>query len=244
MARNLDRFLGSFYPNLGFAAQFRGFEGLDVDSISFKNEPVVLMTPGLVHGHEREKLNEPRKSRPRLDVLDVALNTPSCWIVSIAHDLQIDSIQNLKRFEHHFERARPPEDRLFPFTAQGYFPPNHKMATKVPVTLTTSNQSFLAVVRDAVATALGSAGRPPPARQLSWPWTGRPRDDEAGIPQPPLDPVAYAAWYAIFGARLVPGSQADLDLSPADPPASAAESVTEAAVPEHEDGQADDGGGA
>ena len=153
---NLERFLLSFYPNLGFAAQFRGFEGLDRDQLTVSADVKVLLPPNLISQEMQGDLQfadgatTTRQSKPRFDVALTALTEPACWVLSVAHDIQIDSLQNLRRFEHHFERARPPEDRLFPFTPQGFLPTDHRLATTVPLTLTMTNRAFLTAVRAAL----------------------------------------------------------------------------------------------
>lgn len=154
--RNLERFLMSVYSNIGFAAQFRGFEGLDSDDLTVTADARIVLAEGLVGGEVLGKLRSSGQktasgtSRPRFELAELPLLSPACWLVSFAHDIQIDSLQNLRRFEHHFERARPPEDRLFPYTPQGYFPDDSTLATQVPLTLTLGNRAFLAAVRRAL----------------------------------------------------------------------------------------------
>lgn len=182
---NLERFLMGFYANVGFAAQFRGFEGLDRDNLTVAADTKVLLTSGLLSPAARKQLESPGDRqfsagrRPRFDVLDLPLSMKSAWLMSLARDIQVDTLQNLRRFQHHFERSRPADNMVFPYTPQGYRPDPVSLATHTPVTLTMTHRAFV----DAVRMALSDEARALPTG------TVMARTTAASAPQPTVAPA-------------------------------------------------------
>jgi hypothetical protein len=146
----LERFVLSHYSNIGFAAQFRGFEGLDEDRLTVEADATLLVDDGLLPADRLNAYRHPgftldgASNRPAVTVRALNLDVEAACFLSLARDIQIESLRNLRRFENHFERARPPEDRLFPYSTGGFRP-----GTLVPVTIASAHPQFVAAARRA-----------------------------------------------------------------------------------------------
>lgn len=145
-----ERFVLSNYANIGFSAQFRGFEGLDEDRLTVAADATLLVDDGLLPADRLNAYRHPgftldgASNRPAVTVRALNLDVEAACFLSLARDIQIESLRNLRRFENHFERARPPEDRLFPYSTGGFRP-----GTLVPVTTASAHPQFVAAARRA-----------------------------------------------------------------------------------------------
>ena len=146
----LERFVLSNYPNIGFAAQFRGYEGLDESGLTVPADATLLVDVDLISDKRLRAYREAGPTidgtgrRPVVNAESLELDVESACLLSLARDIQLESLRNLRRHESHFETPRPPEDRLFPYSTGGY-----RAGLLMPVTLISSHAAFVAATRQA-----------------------------------------------------------------------------------------------
>ncbi|HSM50804.1 MAG TPA: hypothetical protein VLA75_05325, partial [Thermoanaerobaculia bacterium] len=110
VARSLERFVERCYSNLGFGAEFRGYEGLDPDGVP------VLADAALVLHRELARVYAP--STRTLEVRRAEIRPNAAYMLSLVQGIRVHSLRNLKRFESFHDRPRMPDDRAFPLSQE------------------------------------------------------------------------------------------------------------------------------
>jgi hypothetical protein len=118
VGERLVRFVSRCYPNLGFGAGFKGYEGLDPDNV------LVLADSSLVLHSRLESLFHQACSRaagraPVTETMDVRLaevRPDAAYMMSLVQGVRVHSLRNLRRFESFHNRVDLPDDRTFPLS--------------------------------------------------------------------------------------------------------------------------------
>jgi hypothetical protein len=147
VARSLGRFVERCYSNLGFGAEFRGYEGLDPDGVP------VLADAALVLHRELARVYSP--TTRTLAIRKAEIRPNAAYMLSLVQGIRVHSLRNLRRFESFHDRSRMPDDRAFPLTQETRAERSHR-----PVNLLSGLEAF---TRERSRTLLG-ADDPPDGR--------------------------------------------------------------------------------
>jgi len=122
--RRLVRFVSRCYPNLGFGAGFKGYEGLDPDNVLLMADAALVVHEGLA-GVFRKARNDARREMPATETLQVVtagIRPNAAYMMSLVQGIRVHSMRNLKRFESFHDRVALPEDRVFPLSPERQSP--------------------------------------------------------------------------------------------------------------------------
>ena len=122
--RRLARFVARCYPNLGFGAGFKGYEGLDPDNVLILADAALVVHEGLA-GVFRKARNDARRQMPATETLQVVtagIRPNAAYMMSLVQGIRVHSMRNLKRFESFHDRVALPEDRVFPLSHERQSP--------------------------------------------------------------------------------------------------------------------------
>ncbi|MFB6264515.1 MAG: hypothetical protein ABEL76_12965, partial [Bradymonadaceae bacterium] len=112
-------FARDVYPNLGFAAKFSGYEGMDPDGIDIVADSALVLNPKLRGVFERARQrNDVEAETETLDVIEAGVDPNAAYMLSLASGLRPHSIQNLLRHESYTDRGDMPDDRTFPLSGE------------------------------------------------------------------------------------------------------------------------------
>jgi len=131
----LLRFVARCYSNIGFGAEFRGYEGLDPDGVQVIADASLLLHPKLApvywNAVEEEKKRttdteredgEPAPERipttKTMEVEAVTIRPNAVYMLSLVQGIRVHSVRNLRRFESFHDRLQMPDDRAFPLTPE------------------------------------------------------------------------------------------------------------------------------
>ncbi len=120
MARRLVAFVGRCYSNLGFGAEFRGYEGLDPDGVPVLADAALVLHRELARVFEeaREDSRALVPTTRTLEVVRTAIRPNAAYMLSLVQGIRVHSVRNLRRFESFHDRLRMPDDRAFPLTQE------------------------------------------------------------------------------------------------------------------------------
>lgn len=133
VGRRLLQFVSRCYSNIGFGAEFRGYEGLDPDGVQVIADATLVLHPELepVYQHaadkEREKQNGKERGGPgvegirttkTMEVQEALIRPNAAYMLSIVQGIRVHSVRNLRRFESFHDRVQMPDDRAFPLTPE------------------------------------------------------------------------------------------------------------------------------
>ena len=120
VARRLREFVGRCYSNLGFGAEFRGYEGLDPDGVPVLADAALVLHEELARVFEdaREKAAPFAPITRTLDVRQAEIRPNAAYMLSLVQGIRVHSLRNLRRFESFHDRVRMPDDRAFPLTQE------------------------------------------------------------------------------------------------------------------------------
>lgn len=118
VARRLGEFVARNESNLGFAAEFRGYEGLDPDGVPVLADATLLLHPELARVFAEACQDERIRSHRTLQVKQAEIRPNAAYMLSLVQGIRVHSLRNLRRFESFHERARMPDDRTFPLTQE------------------------------------------------------------------------------------------------------------------------------
>jgi len=123
LGNGLLHLVSTCYSNLGFGAEFRGFEGLDPDGIQVITDAALVLHPNLdrVFEKARQRPDAPPTTRT-MEVMKVPIRPNAAYMLSLVQGIRVHSVRNLKRFESFHDRVRMPDDRTFPLTPEN---PDH-----------------------------------------------------------------------------------------------------------------------
>lgn len=144
VARSLERFVERCYSNLGFGAEFRGYEGLDPDGVP------VLADAALVLHRELARVYAP--ATRTLEVHRAEIRPNAAYMLSLVQGIRVHSLRNLRRFESFHDRPRMPDDRAFPLSQESPEERSHR-----PVNLLSGLEEF---TRERSRALLGSPAEP------------------------------------------------------------------------------------
>lgn len=121
--RRLLRFVARCYPNLGFGAGFKGYEGLDPDNVLVMADAALVVHEGLA-GVFRGARNDAREmpATETLQVVTAGIRPNAAYMMSLVQGIRVHSMRNLKRFESFHDRVALPEDRVFPLSPERQSP--------------------------------------------------------------------------------------------------------------------------
>lgn len=114
----LVRFLSRFFPNLGFGAGFKGYEGLDPDNVQILADAALVLHRGM-EGLVRNARHEHRGQFPTTETLQVitaGVRPNAAYMLSLVQGVRVHSLRNLRRFESFHNRIAMPDDRTFPLS--------------------------------------------------------------------------------------------------------------------------------
>lgn len=118
VARRLGDFVARNYSNLGFAAEFRGYEGLDPDGVPVLADATLLLHPELARVFAEARQDGGVPSHRTLQVYEADIRPNAAYMLSLVQGIRVHSLRNLRRFESFHERTRMPDDRTFPLTQE------------------------------------------------------------------------------------------------------------------------------
>jgi len=120
LGRRLVEFVGRYYSNIGFGAEFRGFEGLDPDGVDVTADASLVLHEELgrvfeaVRGSARPDIPTTRT----MDVHPAQIRPNAVYMLSLVQGIRVYSVRNLRRFESFHDRVQMPDDRAFPLTQE------------------------------------------------------------------------------------------------------------------------------
>lgn len=119
VGERLCAFVARHYPNIGFGARFRGYEGLDPDGIDVPADAALVLDAG------NHTLFEKARARPgappsteTLDLLRVGVRPDAAYMLSLAQGIRTHSLRNLARFESFHDRVHLPDEGIFPLSGE------------------------------------------------------------------------------------------------------------------------------
>jgi len=116
----LVQFVSRVYPNLGFGAGFKGYEGLDPDNVRLLADATLVIHSGL-EDLFRETRQALRKDWPMTETLElhtVDVRPNAAYMLSLVQGIRVTSLRNLRRFESFHNRPNMPDDRMFPLSQE------------------------------------------------------------------------------------------------------------------------------
>jgi hypothetical protein len=150
----LVRFVARYYPNLGFGAGFKGYEGLDPDNVRLLADAALVIHGGLeeLFRRSRQELREEFPMTETLDRKTVGVRPNAAYMLSLVQGIRVNSLRNLRRFESFHNRPHMPDDRIFPLSQES-------RARVQPVNPLTGYEEL---GRDLAAAVLEPPAPPPP----------------------------------------------------------------------------------
>ncbi|HET9765847.1 MAG TPA: hypothetical protein VFS60_03310, partial [Thermoanaerobaculia bacterium] len=120
VGQRLVRFVSAVYPNLGFGAGFKGYEGLDPDNVRLIADATLVIHSGLqdLFREAQRALKQERPVAGTLDRLSDGVRPNAAYMLSLVQGIRVHSVRNLRRFESFHNRATMPDDRTFPLTPE------------------------------------------------------------------------------------------------------------------------------
>jgi len=119
LGRRLVEFVGRYYSNIGFGAEFRGFEGLDPDGVEVTADASLVLHKELGRVFEGSRGARPDIPTTRtMDVHAAEIRPNAVYMLSLVQGIRVYSVRNLRRFESFHDRVQMPDDRAFPLTQE------------------------------------------------------------------------------------------------------------------------------
>mgnify|MGYP006172479131 CR=1 FL=1 len=114
----LVRFVSRVYPNLGFGAEFKGYEGLDPDGVQLLADVSLVLHRDLeaVLEKARRRLQSQVPLTQTLEIRRAAVRPNVAYMLSLVQGIRVHSVRNLKRFESFHDRQGMPDDGRFPLS--------------------------------------------------------------------------------------------------------------------------------
>lgn len=153
VGQRLLEFVARCYSNIGFGAEFRGYEGLDPDGVQVIADATLVVHPELApvyrqaRDRETEEVREARGADERrrerirttktMDLQEAHIRPNAVYMLSLVQGIRVHSVRNLRRFESFHDRIQMPDDRAFPLTPEtpkdrGNLPLNSLTAFREP----------------------------------------------------------------------------------------------------------------
>lgn len=134
VGRKLLEFVARCYSNIGFGAEFRGYEGLDPDGVQVIADAALVLHPELApvyrHAVDRENEKERRgkergepavrgiRTTKTMEIQKALIRPNAAYMLSLVQGIRVHSVRNLRRFESFHDRVQMPDDRAFPLTPE------------------------------------------------------------------------------------------------------------------------------
>jgi hypothetical protein len=135
VGQQLLRFVGRCYSNIGFGAEFRGYEGLDPDGVQLIADATLVVHPELAPVYQRALEGEKQRVRRARDgsdgplrdeirttktmpIQEACIRPNAAYMLSLVQGIRVHSVRNLRRFESFHDRVQMPDDRAFPLTPE------------------------------------------------------------------------------------------------------------------------------
>lgn len=114
----LVRFVARYYPNVGFGAGFKGYEGLDPDNVRVLADASLVLHGGLDGLFEKacRRLRGEVTTTETMEIQCAEVRPNAAYMLSLAQGIRVHSLRNLRRFESFHNRITLPDDRTFPLS--------------------------------------------------------------------------------------------------------------------------------
>lgn len=107
---NLVEFVARHYPNLGFGAQFVGYEGFDSSGMRRMADTALVLHPMLRTAFEKARERpESKLTTETLDVVETGILPNTAFMLSLVQGINSRSIDNLRRHETFYDRLQLPD---------------------------------------------------------------------------------------------------------------------------------------